>query len=146
MRENINQLGGDIHSGNVRCRRCVTRQTGGFDPEYGIQICANELRNRGHLEDTMAHGVSLPSLLARRRMCANDTGRNGACLRSSTLQAELARRPSTCRMHRDSSLVPQRRMQMEPRVLHQGTVEAYAAASGMCEAASYSFSGRQAQL
>ena len=57
MRENINQLGGDIHSGNVRCRRCMTRQTGGFDPEYGIQICANELRNRGHLEDTMAHGM-----------------------------------------------------------------------------------------
>ena len=35
----------------------MTRQTGGFDPEYGIQICANELRNRGHLEDTMAHGM-----------------------------------------------------------------------------------------
>ena len=57
MRDNINQLGGDIHSGNIRCRRCSTLQSGGFDPEYGIRICANQLRNRGHLEDTMAHGM-----------------------------------------------------------------------------------------
>ena len=61
MRDNINQLGGDIHSGNVRCRRCDIRQSGGFDPNYGIRICANELRNRGHLEDTMAHGKSTPT-------------------------------------------------------------------------------------
>jgi len=55
MRGNIAQLNGDINSSNVRCRRCTTRQSGGFDPDYGIRICANELRNRGHLEDTMAH-------------------------------------------------------------------------------------------
>ena len=66
MRDKINQLGGDIHSGNVRCRRCTTSQSGGFDPDYGIQICANQLRNRGHLEDTMAHGVSRPFSLYSR--------------------------------------------------------------------------------
>ena len=55
MRENIAQLNGDINSSNIRCRRCTTRQSGGFDPDYGIRICANEMRNRGHLEDTMAH-------------------------------------------------------------------------------------------
>ena len=55
MRHNINLLGQDINSDNVRCRRCETKQSGGFDPEYGILICANHLRNRGHLEDTMAH-------------------------------------------------------------------------------------------
>ena len=55
MRENIAQLNGDINSSNIRCRRCTTRQSGGFDPDYGIRICANELRNQGHLEDTMAH-------------------------------------------------------------------------------------------
>jgi len=55
MRENIAQLDGDINSSNIRCRRCTTRQSGGFDPDYGIRICANEMRNRGHLEDTMAH-------------------------------------------------------------------------------------------
>jgi inner membrane protease ATP23 len=46
------------------CRRCparvaedgtVVRQSGGFSPEHGILICANEMRDRGHLEDTLAH-------------------------------------------------------------------------------------------
>ena len=55
MRHNISLLGQDINETNVRCRRCETKQSGGFDPEYGILICANQLRNRGHLEDTMAH-------------------------------------------------------------------------------------------
>lgn len=55
MRHNIQLLGHDINETNVRCRRCETKQSGGFDPEYGILICANQLRNRGHLEDTMAH-------------------------------------------------------------------------------------------
>ncbi|MCJ1319946.1 Mitochondrial inner membrane protease atp23 [Xylographa vitiligo] len=57
LRDNINQLGGDVHSGNIRCRRCTTLQSGGFDPEFGIRICANQLRNQGHLEDTLAHGT-----------------------------------------------------------------------------------------
>ena len=62
MRENIAQLGGDINSTNIRCRRCEpgNMSAGGFDPHYGIRICANNLRNRGHLEDTMAHGTPSP--------------------------------------------------------------------------------------
>ncbi|KAK7742043.1 Mitochondrial inner membrane protease atp23 [Cytospora paraplurivora] len=49
---------------NVVCRRCparltpdlqVQRQGGGFEPAHGILVCANEVRNRGHLEDTLAH-------------------------------------------------------------------------------------------
>ena len=71
MRENINQLGGDIHSGNIRCRRCMIRQTGGFDPKYGILICANELRNQGHLEDTIAHGKSQMTPMLSRSMHIN---------------------------------------------------------------------------
>jgi len=55
MREQINELGSDINSTNVRCKRCTTRQSGGFDSEYGILLCANEMRNKGHVEDTMAH-------------------------------------------------------------------------------------------
>ena len=55
LSDNILQLGGDLSSHNIRCRRCTTRKAGGFDPEYGIQICANEMRDQGHLEDTMAH-------------------------------------------------------------------------------------------
>ena len=55
MRQNINKLGQDIDESSIHCRRCTTRQSGGFDPEYGILICANQLRNRGHMEDTLAH-------------------------------------------------------------------------------------------
>lgn len=49
---------------NVLCRRCparltagmqVERQSGGFEPAHGILVCANEVRNKGHLEDTLAH-------------------------------------------------------------------------------------------
>lgn len=55
MRANINKLGQDINEDNIHCRRCTTAQSGGFDPQYGILICANQLRNRGHMEDTLAH-------------------------------------------------------------------------------------------
>lgn len=33
----------------------MERQSGGFEPAHGILICANEVRNRGHLEDVLAH-------------------------------------------------------------------------------------------
>ncbi len=58
MREKLNDLGGDINQQNVDCRRCHTSQSGGFDPVYGIRICTNNIRNQGHLEDTLAHGMS----------------------------------------------------------------------------------------
>ena len=59
MREKINTLGSDIHSQNVRCRRCPLLRTGGFDPRFGIQICANTIRKRAVLEDTLAHGTEI---------------------------------------------------------------------------------------
>ncbi|GME26221.1 Mitochondrial inner membrane protease [Neofusicoccum parvum] len=55
MREEIQKLGGDVGPHNVRCRRCTTPQGGGIDQDYGILICANHMRNRGHVEDTIAH-------------------------------------------------------------------------------------------
>lgn len=58
MREKLNDLGGDINQQNIDCRRCHTFQSGGFDPVYGIRICTNNIRNQGHLEDTLAHGMS----------------------------------------------------------------------------------------
>lgn len=33
----------------------MERQSGGFEPAHGILVCANEVRNRGHLEDVLAH-------------------------------------------------------------------------------------------
>lgn len=64
MREKIAALNGTLDETNVVCRRCparitedgkVVRQGGGFSPEHGILICANEMRDRSHLEDTLAH-------------------------------------------------------------------------------------------
>lgn len=57
MRDNINLFDNDINPSNVRCRRCPPdgKASGGFNPDFGIRICANELRNRAHLEDTLAH-------------------------------------------------------------------------------------------
>ncbi|KAK6950327.1 Mitochondrial inner membrane protease atp23 [Daldinia eschscholtzii] len=64
MREKVEALNGRLDKDNVVCRRCparltedgqVHRSSGGFSPEHGILICANEVRNRGHMEDTLAH-------------------------------------------------------------------------------------------
>jgi mitochondrial inner membrane protease ATP23 len=76
MSGNITALNGKLDADNVRCQRCVTRtitvqekdedgvvrevekkirQGGGFSPGHGILICANEMRNQGHMEDTLAH-------------------------------------------------------------------------------------------
>ncbi len=64
LRDKIAALNGTLDESNVVCRRCparvaedgrVVRQGGGFSPDHGILICANEMRDRGHLEDTLAH-------------------------------------------------------------------------------------------
>ncbi|KAK4169522.1 mitochondrial inner membrane protease ATP23 [Cladorrhinum sp. PSN259] len=64
LRDKVEALNGELNEENVVCRRCpgritedgrVLRQSGGFSPDHGILLCANEMRNRGHLEDTLAH-------------------------------------------------------------------------------------------
>lgn len=66
LNDKIAQLnhGRRMDASNVLCRRCparltaegtVERQSGGFEPAHGILVCANEVRNRGHLEDVLAH-------------------------------------------------------------------------------------------
>jgi len=74
MNEKIADLGGGNIAGKIRCERCVTRvvdvedpsaeggmrkeywrRGGGFSPDHGILVCANEVRDRKHLEDVMAH-------------------------------------------------------------------------------------------
>ena len=43
--------------------KCIDNQGGGFDPVYGIMLCANRLPE--HLEDTLAHGrPTVPSPLS----------------------------------------------------------------------------------
>ncbi|KAI4207019.1 MAG: hypothetical protein LQ348_000706 [Seirophora lacunosa] len=41
------------------CARCTRLQKAGFDQNYGIVLCANMVRDRGQLEDVLAHGMSL---------------------------------------------------------------------------------------
>ncbi|KAK4123288.1 mitochondrial inner membrane protease ATP23 [Parathielavia appendiculata] len=64
LRDKVTALNGTLDASNVVCRRCparvaedgrVVRQGGGFSPDHGILICANEMRSRSHLEDTLAH-------------------------------------------------------------------------------------------
>ncbi|KAI1771406.1 peptidase M76 family-domain-containing protein [Hypoxylon cercidicola] len=64
LRERAEALNGTLDGVNVACRRCparltedgtVHRQSGGFSPDHGILLCANELASRHHLEDTLAH-------------------------------------------------------------------------------------------
>lgn len=58
LRQKINQLGADINSSNVHCRRCPSlegRKFGAFDGQYGVLLCANHLRDRSHTEDVLAH-------------------------------------------------------------------------------------------
>lgn len=53
-----------LDAATIRCARCparvtadgrVERQGGGFEPAHGILLCANEMRDRGHMEDVLAH-------------------------------------------------------------------------------------------
>jgi inner membrane protease ATP23 len=64
LRSKIRELNGELDENNVICRRCPTRvdekgtihrQGGGFSAPHGILICANEMRDKKHLEDTLAH-------------------------------------------------------------------------------------------
>lgn len=64
LSEKVDALNGNLDASNVLCRRCpsrigedgqIRRQSGGFSPNHGILICANEVRDRKHLEDTLAH-------------------------------------------------------------------------------------------
>ncbi|KAI4230442.1 MAG: hypothetical protein L6R36_000071 [Xanthoria steineri] len=90
MRQNINKLGGDLHSENIRCRRCDTRQSGGFEKSYGIILCANELRDQGHVEDTMAHEMIHAYDHLRFQVQWRDNLRHAACteIRASALSGE----------------------------------------------------------
>ncbi|KAL4792906.1 mitochondrial inner membrane protease atp23 [Aspergillus venezuelensis] len=90
MRDSINQLGGNISSNNIHCRRCTTRKAGGFDPKFGILICANEMRGQGHLEDTMAHEMVHAYDHLRFKVDWGDNLRHAACteIRASSLSGE----------------------------------------------------------
>ncbi|DAA76368.1 TPA_exp: Uncharacterized protein A8136_0682 [Trichophyton benhamiae CBS 112371] len=90
LQDNIRQLGGDISSKNIYCRRCTARQGGGFDPEYGIQICANAMNSQSQLEDTLAHEMVHAYDHLRFKLDWTNNLRHAACaeIRASSLSGE----------------------------------------------------------
>nr|Q4X261.2 RecName: Full=Mitochondrial inner membrane protease atp23 [Aspergillus fumigatus Af293] len=90
LSDNIRQLRGDLSSHNIYCRRCTSRKAGGFDPEYGILLCANEMKDQGHLEDTMAHEMVHAYDHLRFKVDWTDNLRHAACteIRASSLSGE----------------------------------------------------------
>lgn len=90
MRQNINKLGGDVHSENIRCRTCTHLSKGGFEKAYGIQLCANNLRHQGDVEDTLAHEMVHAYDHLRFQVQWEGNLRHAACaeIRASTLSGE----------------------------------------------------------
>ena len=60
MQEKLKKLGGELHEGNIVCMKCKTLKSSGFDPDYGIQLCANRLKTQTRVEDSMTHGILCP--------------------------------------------------------------------------------------
>ncbi|EME79423.1 uncharacterized protein MYCFIDRAFT_63937 [Pseudocercospora fijiensis CIRAD86] len=94
MKHNIDLLGpsngaASIGPHNIKCRKCTTAQTGSFSPDHGIMLCANQFRDRGHLEDTLAHEMVHAYDHLRFKMDPLDL-RHAACMeiRASMLSGE----------------------------------------------------------
>ena len=68
MNEKIGQMGGNITLKSFPCNYCVDWKSGGFNPDYGMELCANKLVSRNHQEDTMAHGRSSQYHFIRMRL------------------------------------------------------------------------------
>jgi len=92
MNQKITALGGDLHSGNIRCMKCTEAQGGGLDPNYGVLLCANR---QDHLEDTLAHGRL--TLAASHPIGMLKLSRDGTRLRLPPLQGRLRKPRSTPR-------------------------------------------------
>ena len=90
MGEHINKLHGNISADNTHCMRCENQQTGGFDPKYGIVLCANHLRNQAHLEETLSHEMLHAYDHLRYQVDWQNNLRHAACteIRASSLSGE----------------------------------------------------------
>lgn len=89
LKEEVGKLGGDLSDKNILCRMCTSSQSGGFSLDHGILLCANQFRNRGHQEDTMAH--EMVHAWDHLKFKVSDTDlKHQACLeiRASTLSGE----------------------------------------------------------
>lgn len=60
LKQNIENLGGEVGTDNVICRRCDTLspsgiKQGAFSQDMGILLCANHVRDRKSMEDVLSH-------------------------------------------------------------------------------------------
>ncbi|KAJ1922294.1 Mitochondrial inner membrane protease atp23 [Mycoemilia scoparia] len=55
MKDHLSRSGYEITSENMPCTKCDESRSGGFSPEYGIDLCWNGFFSKDHMEDTMAH-------------------------------------------------------------------------------------------
>jgi hypothetical protein len=143
MRDEVRKLGGDLDGSNVVCKRCparltedgnVVRQSGGFSPHHGILICANEVRNRGHLEDTLSHEMvhAWDNLRWKVDFVGEKDLRQAACTEVSFfLRLDgydvFGRMTNMGYMTPDSGINAQRRVQVVERVDHARQLEPDAA-------------------
>ncbi|KAJ1825044.1 Mitochondrial inner membrane protease atp23 [Coemansia sp. RSA 2671] len=55
MAESLKKSGYIAEPKNMPCMKCTESRSGGYSSEGVIQLCYNHIRDKGHLETTMAH-------------------------------------------------------------------------------------------
>ena len=55
LKEKAQALGHDINESNIHCLRCPDSRGGGFDPDFGILLCANYRKSKSDVEDSLSH-------------------------------------------------------------------------------------------
>ena len=142
LQDKIYALNGDIDATNVVCRRCpgrvinesgqVYRQSGGFSPDHGILICANEIRDRGHLEDTLSHEMvhAWDHLRWKVDWAGQKDLRHSACTEVSLLIPTKGNEAN--KYNPDPSINAKRRVPVDTRVLYKRKLEPDAAIPELC--------------
>ena len=79
MTEKVDGLGANITPAHFPCNFCVEMKAGGFNPDYGLELCANKMNSRRHQEQVMAHGIRL-SMVQKAPDESTNGGRAHACI------------------------------------------------------------------
>lgn len=127
----VDKLGGDLNEKNILCRMCTNEQSGGFSLDYGILLCANKFRNRGHQEDTMAHEMVHAWDHLKWKVEANNL-KHQACLEVCNYPYRTTYMDCANIATLDPRLYPVRRMSLHTRVLHTKPMEHNRATAGLC--------------
>ena len=123
LRERINAFGHDINSSNIHCKSCLGRNDGGFDPDFGIRICANQMRSKSRLEDTLAHEMIHAYDYLRFKFDINNL-RHAACSEVRSLKIQAGNDKSLKR-GTDSSIDVERRMSVRKRIFQEISIQGF---------------------